>query len=340
MIHTFSSTIRRKEMDAVLTCMVDEKVGPGDISRKLTAAAGEFFGAAGTSVFRSPYLALVYALRALDIPAGSSIAVSALAPSWHFDSVVRCGCTPVVLDVLPDTAQIPADSLSEAVKNGARLILLYEPLGLVPDMEAVLSTGIPVIEDISQSAGSFFAGARAGSFGVFAILGLEERDALTAGGGAMLLASKKRDSVPLKKHTENAPDTDILPDINSALAYIQLREFAKNEARRKEIYDIFLPALMQGRHKTFPSETDCERAAYCFAVVLESGFKDVKQYAAKKGIEIEQAFVHSVAAVYPEAVESCANARSLLMRTAFFPLYPRLKNADVQLIRKALSTLP
>lgn len=25
MIHTYSSTIRRKEMEAVLTCMVDEK---------------------------------------------------------------------------------------------------------------------------------------------------------------------------------------------------------------------------------------------------------------------------------------------------------------------------
>ena len=35
MIQTFSSTIRRREMDAVLTCMVDEKIGPGEINSRL-----------------------------------------------------------------------------------------------------------------------------------------------------------------------------------------------------------------------------------------------------------------------------------------------------------------
>ena len=34
MIQTYSSTIRRKEMDAVLTCMVDEKIGPGELNAR------------------------------------------------------------------------------------------------------------------------------------------------------------------------------------------------------------------------------------------------------------------------------------------------------------------
>ena len=32
MIQTYSTTIRRKEMDAVLTCMVDERIGPGELN--------------------------------------------------------------------------------------------------------------------------------------------------------------------------------------------------------------------------------------------------------------------------------------------------------------------
>ena len=42
MIQTFSSTIRRKEMDAVLTCMVDEKIGPGELNGRLIQAVKEF----------------------------------------------------------------------------------------------------------------------------------------------------------------------------------------------------------------------------------------------------------------------------------------------------------
>jgi dTDP-4-amino-4,6-dideoxygalactose transaminase len=224
--------------------------------------------------------------------------------------------------------------------------LLYEPLGYLPDIEKILSIGVPVIEDISQSAGSSRGETRAGSFGVFAILGLEERHALTAGGGALLLAAKRRDALALKKNIEGESFSlgklgiDLLPDINNALALIQLKEFAKNETRRKEIHEAYTAALMQGRHKLFPVESGVERAAYCFSAVLASGFKDVKQYAAKKGIEIEQAFAHSIAGTYPEVCESCVHARSLFLRTALFPLYPRLSKKQAETVCKALATLP
>jgi dTDP-4-amino-4,6-dideoxygalactose transaminase len=342
MIQTFSSTIRRKEMDAVLTCMVDEKIGPGDISAKLIAQTKEFLDVDGAAAFRSPALALWYALAALDLPAGCPVVVSALAPAWHYAALVSDGRVPVVLDTLPDTAQLPADAITEAVKNGARAVLLYEPLGYLCDMEPVLAPGVPVIEDISQSAGSAFdGGGRAGQFGVFAILGLEERDSVTAGGGAILAAHKRRDALVLKKRLEGALPIDLLPDINAALGYIQLKEFAKNQARRKEIFDAYADALLQGgRHKTIRSEPGVERAAFCFAVTLGSGFKDVQQYAAKKGIAVERAFAGSIVDVYPEAAESGVNARSLFLRTALFPLYPRLTNVQAKTVCKTLSTLP
>jgi dTDP-4-amino-4,6-dideoxygalactose transaminase len=198
--------------------------------------------------------------------------------------------------------------------------------------------------------------AHAGAFGVFAILGLEEHDAVTAGGGALLLAAKKRDALPLKKLIDGTPDdskqvptspvshgalsVDLLPDINSALAFVQLKEFAKNETPRKELYDSYTESLMQSRHRMFPVEDGCERAAFCFAVVLTSGYNDVKQYAAKRGIEIEQAFSSSVSSVYTQAAETCVNARSLVLRTALFPLYPRLTNQEARTVKKVLSTLP
>ena len=80
MIQTFSSTIRRKEMDAVLTCMVDEKTGPGELNSKFIQALKEFSGCDGAVAFRSPSIALSYALKALDLPENTSVMISALAP--------------------------------------------------------------------------------------------------------------------------------------------------------------------------------------------------------------------------------------------------------------------
>ena len=42
MIQTYSTTIRRKEMDAFLTCMVDEKIGPGELNTRLIQQVKDF----------------------------------------------------------------------------------------------------------------------------------------------------------------------------------------------------------------------------------------------------------------------------------------------------------
>ena len=99
MIQTYSPTIRRKEMEAVLTCMVDEKIGPGDQTARLVQAVKEYTGCDGAVALRSPSVALEYALKALDLPKESLVMLSALAPAWQIITVERLGYKPLVLDV-------------------------------------------------------------------------------------------------------------------------------------------------------------------------------------------------------------------------------------------------
>lgn len=327
-------------MDAVLTCMVAEKIGPGEINQKLVQLVKETFPTEGAGAFRSTSIALQYALSALDFQKGSGIIISALAPAWHYQTVVQLGYLPVIVDVDPDTALISVNALDDAIAKGGRLILLHETLGFIPDMQAILSYNLPVIEDISQSVGSELSEKKAGQFGLFSILGLEEKDLLTAGGGAMLLAPNKRESIVLKKMVDEAPLTDILPDINSALAYIQLKELARNSTLRSEINTVYVRSLLQGRHKTINQQGEGTATAYSFPVILSSGLKEVKQYVNRKDIEIENAFALSVAEKLGETLEGCINAKSLLMRCVLFPLYPRLGSTNIAKVAKILATLP
>ena len=351
MIQTYSTTIRRKEMDAVLTCMVDEKIGPGELNARLTAQVKEFFKCDGSTAFRSPSIALKYALMALDVPAGSKVAVSALAPAWQYQSLVSMNMVPVVLDVREENGLVSVEDWQKAVNDGAKVILLHETEGILPEIEEICKIGVPVIEDISMSAGSSIACTdengnelprkKAGLFGVFTILGLEERDVITAGGGAVLMAPGRRDWIVLKKFCDEAPLTDLLPDINAALAWVQLKEFNRNETARKEIFNLYHHSCMIGRHKMLVRDMDEGSTMSCFPLVLSSPFKDVKQYAAKKDIEIRQAFEGSIIDLKMEELsESCIRAKSLLLRTAHFPLYPRLTHNESAKISKVLGTLP
>lgn len=367
MIRTYSSTIRRKEMEAVLTCMVDEKIGPGELNERLIQTVKEYTGCDGAVALRSSALALEYALKAAAIPSEAGIMMSALAPSWQILTVEKLGFKPIVLDVTEESGQITPSYVEEGIKKGGRALILTETMGILPDIKAFLAFGIPVIEDISQSALSYYPldenseegqkalkaqaaagpdapepkGRRSGMYGMYTILGMEDRDIITSGGGAVLLAPSRREWIVLKHIMENAPSTDILPDMNSALAFVEIKEFARNEASRRELFNIYSRAIMSGKHKTFVRANDDGSTIYSFPLVLNSGFRDVKNYAQKKDIEIRPAFENSIIALRQEALQSeCICANSLLLRCALFPLYPRLGQKDVQRIVKILSTLP
>lgn len=362
MIQTYSTTIRRREMDAVLTCMVDEKIGPGELNTRFIQLVKETFKCDGAVALRSPSLALLYALRSLGFEAGGKVMISALAPSWQITALENYGYEPLVLDVDEVTGLVNADIVSDGISKGGRLLLLHETNGIMPDMENIMALNIPVIEDISQSAGAVVeqsdssadaapsaaaekkdavSGKLAGSFGTFAILGLEERDVITAGGGAVIMAPNRREWIVLKKVTDAAPITDLLPDLNCALGWVQLKEFVKNETSRKELFSLYQRACMSGRHKLFAREMEGGSTMCNFPIVLSSNFGDVQKYAAKKEIEIKPAYDRSVIALRDDELSaSCIHAKSLYLRTALFPLYPRLTHTQAAKIVKVLGTLP
>lgn len=350
MIHTYSPTIRRKEMEAVLTCMVDEKIGPGEMNTRLIQGAKELIGFDGAIALRSPAIALEYILKALDLPKEkeSGIILSALAPSYLVLTVERLGYKAFIADVCEETGLMSFESTEKCMKAGGRLLILSESMGILPDIKQFLELGIPIVEDISHSVFATYPSEdpsnkkKAGMMGVYSILGMEDHDIIASGGGSLLIAPSRREWTVLKNIASSSPSTDILPDMNAALALVSLKEFSRNEKSRKDLFSIFSRAIMSGIHKTFTRPPEDEGSTiYSFPLVLNSGFKDVKSFAHKKNIEVRQAYEDSIIALRQEELsQSCICANSLLLRCALFPLYPRLSQKDADQIVKVLSSLP
>ncbi|MDR0877822.1 MAG: DegT/DnrJ/EryC1/StrS family aminotransferase [Treponema sp.] len=362
-IEVYSPTIRRKEMDAVLTAMVEDRIGPGERARLLIQIAKEHLHFDYCLSLRSPAIALFLALKALNLEDGQGVLISALSPRYYTRVIEELRLKPVFCDVGAAFPCMSRETIENAIKaNSAgvasdstegesflpaspRCIVVHHTLGFLPDIAAISELGLPVIEDVSQSCGAFIDGEKdkvQGSepvHGVFTILGLEEKDILTSGGGALLYAMNRRDASVLRNFTDLPPEF-CLPDINAALAAVQFRESPKNIEKRREIAAVFTQSSLRTRHKRFIPREEGEYNNYAFPLILETGLKDVVAYARKKEITVESAFEDTL--VGSGAVDSvlCPESYSLSLRTVLFPLYPRLRSQEVDRISKLIVTLP
>jgi dTDP-4-amino-4,6-dideoxygalactose transaminase len=345
-IEVYSPTIRRKEMDAVLTAMVEDKIGPGERARLLITNAREQLRFDYCLSLRSPAIALSLALKALNLEDGQGVIISALSPRYYQRVIEDLRLTPLYCDVSASLPGMGRDALEKIMRAGSgggnpapRCIVVHHTLGFVPDMAAIMEPGLPVIEDISQSCGSLPAEGLEPVHGTFTILGLEERDMLTSGGGALLYAMNRRDASVLRNFGDLPPEF-CLPDMNAALAAVQFREAAKNLEKRKEIAQVYTRSSLQTRHKRFIPREGYEYNNYAFPLILETGLKDVKAYAKKKEITVESAFADTLAGAGLVDAGCCPESYSLSLRTVLFPLYPRLRSQEIERVSKLILTLP
>jgi len=364
-------------MDAVLTTMVEDQVGPGEHTQFLIHTAKEIFGYDYCLALRSPVFALQLALEALlsardsssgtaenagvlrqvnesnyreeefsrlpfgdeKVPKGKGVIISALSPLYYERIIRGMGLVPMYCDTANDIPLMAGDNINALMAAKPLCIIFHHALGYLPEATMLSELGIPVIEDCSQSAGTILKEKKAGSFGTLSILGLEERDMITAGGGALLFATNRRNAAILRSLGELPPEY-LLPDLNAAMAAVQLREAEKNLTRRRELAQIYVQSSLQTRHKRFRETEGLEYNNYSFSLILTSGAKDVKAYAKRKEIAVEEAFDATLAGSKAIPSAQCPCASSLALRTMLFPLYPRLGVQAADRVAKLIMTLP
>lgn len=324
-------------MDTVLNCLVTDSVGPGEYAEKFLKNARETFGFEAAVALRSPYLALLLALRKLGLPPGAKVGLSPLAPLYHLNAVEDSDYSPIFIDHDLHTC---APELATLGQSGCSAFILFDVFGMLPDKKELEKTALPVIEDMTQALGAYRGGTRAGSFGSFTVYGLENSSLVTTGGGALLFASSRRDAPVIRNIAETTPAELLLTDYNAALGLAQLKELDSALQKRKELEEAFRIELARTRHKTFKQEDEGECGHYAFPIALESGMKDVIIHAKRNGIESAPAFEQSIIAAENFPGDECPGAHALAARSILFPLHQKIGGKDAQIIGKVIATLP
>ncbi|TVQ40001.1 MAG: DegT/DnrJ/EryC1/StrS aminotransferase family protein [Spirochaetaceae bacterium] len=374
MIATFKPSIKRKDMDSVLSCLVSDVIGPAGLSERLLKVLSERLNGSGGYALREYPRAIAVALEALGVQPGARVALSPLLPWVYHYVCVNLGLEPVYVDVDADSPVIDLDQLQ--VLEGLAAAVVPATLGYSVDLERLGGLGIPLIEDVSQGLGATSGSLAVGSVGQYTICGLEPEHIITAGGGAALMARGRKERAALKTIAERLPAEVFLPDMNAALGLIQALEVERLNERRREIAAVYAQSTAQSHHKTPVQHGDARSICFSYPVFVESGARDVIAYARKKDVEVIPAFVRSIlgrtaaareaadqspmggtrsadgaavatGAASVAAAEPCLpresmlpNGRGFLLRCLLFPLYPMLKKDEVALVQKVLSTIP
>ena len=114
--------------------------------------------------------ALLLALMALGIGPGDEVIV----PSFTFFASVSCitrlGATPKFVDIRPDTFNIDADLIPQAITPQTKAIIPVHLFGQCAEIDRICQIAcehdLPVVEDAAQSIGAAYHSRPAGSWGL------------------------------------------------------------------------------------------------------------------------------------------------------------------------------
>ncbi|NLZ76954.1 MAG: DegT/DnrJ/EryC1/StrS aminotransferase family protein [Spirochaetales bacterium] len=334
-------TLRRKDMDAVLQTMVDERIGPGERKTLFLKEFRERIGFRYGVALRTIVDALTYALKILDLPEGCPIGASVLAPSFYLDVARALGHELLLGDIDKEHGCLDIEEAQRLVQNGCKALLLHEPVCQIPVGVEYRDLGVPVIEDISQSLGSSFEDRRAGSWGDLVICSFEEDGVVSCGGGAALVFNERERLTAVDELLLNTGSYVELPDMNAALGLIQLAALDEHLHRRGELYSLYSKSLMKTHHRLFGiGHIDFEPNGYGFCTTLDSKAEDVIAFAKKYEVSAKRTFADSLAQDHQEEFETYPVALPAFHRSISLPIYPFLSQSDLQVILKVAAHLP
>jgi len=148
--------------------------------------------------------ALLLALMALDTVVGDEVITTPFSFFATASAVTRTGARPVFVDIDPDTYNLDALQVENAITTRTKAIMPVHLYGQCADMDPLLELGkkrgIPIVEDAAQALGAEDCHRRAGSIGVVGCFSFYPTKNLGGGGdGGMLTTNDQKLADRLKR---------------------------------------------------------------------------------------------------------------------------------------------
>ena len=294
--------------------------------------------------------ALQAALYALDIKKGDEV----LVPSFTFvataNAVVSTGAKPVFVDILKDNYTMDPEDLKRKITKKTKVIIPVHLYGNVAYLDRISEIAtkhnLMIIEDAAQSLGSTFKGKHTGTFFDLGCYSLYPAKVMTAGEGGFIVTNNKkiRDKLlMIRNHGMiHGYDTRIfglnlrLPEINAAIASIQMKKLPKFLAIRKKNSNL-LSDLISDLKIKIPQERKNETVNWYLYTINISNRNKILKKLNQKGI--------GAASYYPIPVHKTPFYKQKIKlpitewaasRVLSLPIHPKVTHKNIEFIAQSL----
>ena len=162
----------------------------GEVGRSLEREYAEYLGCKHALLAANGTLALELALRGLRIGRGDEVVVPARTFIATASCIVTVGATPVVADIDPDSGNLTAATVSAALSERTKAVVVVHLGGWPAEMDDLLALarerGLKVVEDCAQAHGGTYRGRLLGSLGDVACFSFCQDKIIAAGEGGLV----------------------------------------------------------------------------------------------------------------------------------------------------------
>ena len=299
--------------------------------------------------------ALLLSIKALGIGEGDEIIVPAMTFIATASSVIHAGAKPVFVDIQSNTPLIDPEKIESKITKRTKAIIPVHMHGYPCAMDEINSIakkhGLYVIEDACQAHGSRYKNRKAGSLGTLAAFSFYPSKNLGAYGdaGAITTSDKKlyEKLKALRHHGQKMKSKhDILgynsrlDSIQAAVLNVKLSSLDKNNLKRQKHADLYKKFLKDVPVKIHTNPKNSLTNYYIFGVQLEKrdslltflrskGIYCDIHYALPLHLQPALAFLKYHRGDFP-------NAEKFADETLSLPMYPELKNKELQYISASI----
>jgi dTDP-4-amino-4,6-dideoxygalactose transaminase len=155
--------ITEEEVEAVAETLRSGWLTTGPRTAELEARMRDYLDANHVLAVSSCTAALHLSLVALGVGPGDEVITTSITWPSTANVIVHCGATPVFADVRDDTLNIDPEHVRELVNERTKAIVPVDLYGQPADLDELVETGLPIVEDAAHAAESRYRGRKIGS---------------------------------------------------------------------------------------------------------------------------------------------------------------------------------
>ena len=318
-----SPWISEGDTSAVAATLRSGMVAEGSLVKSFERHCADYLGLPYTWATGSGQAALIRALVALGVGAGTQVVMPSYVCRAVADAVHATGATPVYCDVGDDWCLNP-QTVAAVITPKTAAIVAVHPFGIIADIKPLLGFGLPVVEDCCQCFSP-----RVGYLGAAAVFSFHGTKCLTTGEGGMVATASPSVAERIAKSMKNHPESSRMSDLQAALGISQLTHYEEILQRRQTMAKQYTEVL--SRHLTRRVRHVADRSIFFrFPLSLTCGFDSIVEDFGRRGIHVRRgvdALLHRKAGLsdelFPKSIE-------LFFTTISLPFYPALNDLNVQ----------